>query len=218
MNYSIQNIDSIIFDMDGTLWNATESYAKIWNVTCKEFGIKTKFNGADLEQFMGMSIEDIMKHLLGDDMNVDKVNFFKALGQNEVDMMPTLGGLLYPSVKECLEKLHNKYRLFMLSNCSSKGLLNFVNYTGTAHLFDGLLTQGERPCEKSDNLRYMAQEYLLKCPTYVGDTQADCDQCHAADMPFVYADWGFGQCNDADWRFATIDDFTRYFLEKRILQ
>ena len=218
MNYSIANIDSIIFDMDGTLWNATESYAKIWNVTCNEFGIKAAFNGADLEKFMGMSIEDIMIHLLGDNRNVDKVQFLKMLGENEVAMMPSLGGVLYPSVKECLEKLHGNYRLFMLSNCSSKGLLNFVNFTGTAHLFDGILTQGERPFEKSENLRFMAQEYSLKCPTYVGDTQADCDQCHAAGLPFVYASWGFGQCNGADWKFATIEDFTRNFLDKNTIQ
>ena len=184
MNYSIANIDSIIFDMDGTLWNATESYAKIWNVTCNEFGIKAAFNGADLEKFMGMSIEDIMIHLLGDNRNVDKVQFLKMLGENEVAMMPSLGGVLYPSVKECLEKLHGNYRLFMLSNCSSKGLLNFVNFTGTAHLFDGLLTQGERPFKVRP-----ARFSSTYCPTTSSTASRDFISSLASFICYNYTIW-----------------------------
>ena len=212
MSFSACNIDSIIFDMDGTLWNATGSYAKIWNATCQEFGLEAHFMGHDLVHFMGMSIESIMEHLLGDNLTVDKHTFLKALGVKEDAMMPSLGGVLFPGVSDCLEKLHDRYRLFMLSNCSSRGLKNFVNYTGTSHLFEGLLTQGERPVEKSENLRYMASKYSLKNPTYVGDTQDDCDQCHAANMPFTHAAWGFGTCTNAEWQFASIQEMTTHFL------
>ena len=218
MDYRLDDIDSIIFDMDGTLWNATSSYAKIWNVTCDEFGIEARFKGEDLVQFMGMSIESIMEHLLGENITVDKAAFLMCLGKHENAMMPSLGGVLFPGVKECLESLHNHYRLFMLSNCSARGLINFVNYTGMAHVFDGLLTQGERPVEKSDNLRFMASKYSLKSPTYVGDTQSDCDQCHAASMPFIHAAWGFGHCNNAEWQFANIQEMTTHFLNVKTLQ
>jgi phosphoglycolate phosphatase len=204
--------------MDGTMWNATESYAKIWNETCASFGIDAFFSGADLEPLMGMSIENIMERLLGEHMAVDKADFLKVLGENEDAMMPKLGGILYPGVKESLDRLHDNYRLFMLSNCSSRGLLNFVNYTGTAHFFEGLLTQGERPVEKCENLRFMAQKYSLKSPAYVGDTQADCEQAHEAGMPFVFASWGFGECINAEWRFVSIEEMTKYFLKNNSLQ
>lgn len=218
MSFSPCNIDSIIFDMDGTLWNATDSYAKIWNATCQEFGMEADFKGEDLVHFMGMSIESIMEHLLGDNMTVDKETFLKALGVQEDAMMPSLGGVLFPGVRECLEKLHGQFRLFMLSNCSARGLKNFVNYTGTSHLFEGLLTQGERPVEKCENLLFMASKYSLKNPTYVGDTQSDCNQCHAANMPFTYAAWGFGSCSDAELQFASIQEMTNHFLMSKTLQ
>ena len=60
MGTDLQNVDALIFDMDGTLWNATESYAKIWNETCACFGMKTHFVGSDLLQYMGMGIEEIV--------------------------------------------------------------------------------------------------------------------------------------------------------------
>ncbi len=218
MNHSLDDIDSIIFDMDGTLWNATESYAKIWNATCNSFGVEAAFSGGDLVHYMGMSLEQIMMNLLGDELPVSNDVFLTRLGEYENMMMPSLGGVLYPGVKECLEKLHGKFRLFMLSNCSPRGLRNFVNFTGTAHLFEGLLTQGERPVEKCDNLLYMVSEYSLKHPTYVGDTQADCDQCHAASLPFTYATWGFGNCINPEWKFSTIEDMTTSFLNTKSLR
>ncbi len=218
MDCSLANIDSIIFDMDGTLWNATDSYAKIWNVTCHDFGMEAGFMGKDLVQFMGMSIESIIEHLLGRNMTVDKAVFLKRLMENEDALMPQLGGVMFSGVKESLEKLSVDFRLFMLSNCSARGLKNFVNYTGTAHLFEGLLTQGERPVEKCENLQYLASKFSLKNPTYVGDTQGDCNQCHAAGMPFTYAAWGFGHCDNAEWKFNTIEEMTMNFLNTKTLQ
>lgn len=210
---NLHNIDSIIFDMDGTLWDATESYARIWNETCQSFGLESTFRSSDLLPLMGMSIESIMHRLLRNLLPVDKFTFLKMLAHKEAMLMPQLGGVLFPGVSEGLEALHGHYRLFMLSNCSATGLVNFVNYTATSHLFEGLLTQGERRASKSENLRYLAQLYSLKAPVYVGDTQADCDQAHEADMPFFFATWGFGSCNGADMTFDSFNDLVNSFLK-----
>ncbi len=31
-----KNYDSVIFDMDGTLWDAVDSYCRVWNATIAE--------------------------------------------------------------------------------------------------------------------------------------------------------------------------------------
>lgn len=214
MNCHLNDIDALIFDMDGTLWNATESYAKIWNRTCERFGVKAEFSGRDLMQFMGMSLNEILTHLLGSTLPVEKAEFLKMLGDDEDMMMPLLGGVMFDGVKEGLEQLSQCYRLFMLSNCSARGLVNFTTFTGTVALFEGLLTQGERPFSKSENLRYMIDRYSLCNPVYVGDTQVDCDQAHEAGVPFVFAEWGFGSCRDADLRFDSIDSMVDAFIKK----
>lgn len=197
------DIDALIFDMDGTMWNATESYAKVWNRTCDTFGIKCHFDGVSLEKYMGLSIDSIMVHLLGTELNFDKELFLETLFRHEQEMMPSLGGILYPGVMQSLPLLQERFKLFMLSNCSARGLVNFVNSTGTAQYFDGLLTQGERHVEKSENLRYMIERYSLKNPVYIGDTQNDCDQAHLAGIPFIFAQWGFGSCLNPDVSFES---------------
>ena len=207
-----QDIDSIIFDMDGTLWDATESYARIWNETCSQFGINTFFTGKELTQYMGQSIDEILNHLLGGNLPVDKNVFLSALFNKESMLMPKLGGIMFLGVKEGLEMVHEHYRLFMLSNCSASGLRHFVSFTKTESLFEGLLSQGERPATKSENLAYMIDHYSLKSPVYVGDTQADCDQAHLAGVPFVFTAYGFGNCNNADWQYNTPDAMFKDFL------
>ena len=214
MNLSPGNIDALIFDMDGTLWNATHSYAKVWNATCQGLGIDASFSGSDLMKYMGMSLDEILEHLLGDTVNVEKSVFLKLLGENENNMMPSLGGVLYDGVSEGLTALSKRYRLFMLSNCSARGLVNFTAFTGTTCLFEGLLAQGERPVSKSENLRYMKQHYSLQNPIYVGDTQADCDQAHDASIAFAFAKWGFGTCTSADLCFDSFSSLAQHFLDQ----
>ena len=208
----LKDVDSIIFDMDGTLWDATESYARVWNETCSQFGINTFFTGKELAPYMGMSIDDILIHLLGGNLPMDKKVFMDVLFKNESILMPKLGGILFSGVKEGLEMIHRHYRMFMLSNCSARGLKNFVLFTKTEMLFEGLLSQGERPASKSENLAYMIDRYSLKVPVYVGDTQADCDQAHLAGIPFVFTEYGFGKCYNADWQYNTPDSMFNAFL------
>lgn len=212
---SLKNIDALIFDMDGTLWNATSSYAKIWNYTCKSFGIETEFTGEQLVPFMGMSLDDIMRHLVGDDFCVTKEEFLKELEISENRMMPSLGGVIYPDVIEGLRHLKEHFRLFMLSNCSTNGLKNFTSFTGTTHLFEGLLSQGERYASKSENLSFLKEKFSLINPLYVGDTQADCDHAHGAGMLFAFATYGFGTCQDQDFSFDNFKELSSCLIDSK---
>ena len=205
----LRHIDALIFDMDGTLWNATASYAKIWNMTCAHFGHESHFTGEQLTQFMGMGIAEIMDCLLGDNIPAPRDEFLQELEVCEDRMMPTLGGCIYKGVKEGLERLKENYRLFMLSNCSYRGLKNFTSFTGTEHLFEGLLSQGERNVSKAENLIYLKSLYGLENPLYVGDTQRDCDQAHQVSVPFAFASYGFGECVDAEITFNDFNEFVK---------
>ena len=54
-DFTLSTDHAIIFDMDGTLWNALDSYARIWNVCMREFAISGQIEAADLLRYMGFS-------------------------------------------------------------------------------------------------------------------------------------------------------------------
>ena len=134
--FSFKNIEAIIFDMDGTLWNALKSYAHIWNVCMAEFGIEGHIESDDLLKYMGYSIDEIFAQgIITTPKHLDRKQFLTRLEEIEDQLMPTLGGELYSGVFEGLKELHKHFTLMLQSNCSRKGLVNFMRYTGTTSLF-----------------------------------------------------------------------------------
>ena len=55
----------IIFDLDGTLWNATKQIAESWNVVFERYDdIDLRLTTKELEQQMGKLMETIADNLL----------------------------------------------------------------------------------------------------------------------------------------------------------
>ncbi len=213
MDLDLKQTDSIIFDMDGTLWDATDSYAAVWNATLAHFGSPTRIERNDLIPYMGMSLADILDHILSTEAGIDRKAFVADLAETETEMMPKLGGKPYEGMAEGLKKLSEHYRLFMVSNCSRGGLHNFCRFTATTPLFEATISYGENPVPKSENIGLLIERYNLRHAVYVGDTQADCDQAHMAGAAFGFASYGFGTCCNAEVVFASLQQAVDYFLK-----
>lgn len=214
MKPDFSKIDSIFFDMDGTLWDAVSSYCKIWEICFEKHGVKVNYTEDDVKQYMGFSIDVIfnaVKKRLGVEIDNDK--FLADLDVLENKMMPVLGGKLYSYVRDGIKELSKHYKLFMVSNCGRLGLRNFMAFSGTTQYFVDSLTFGETKSPKSVNITSLIKKYGLKNPVYVGDTQADCDETHLAGIPFVHATYGFGTCANPDMKVESFKEFVDIFLK-----
>lgn len=199
--------DSLIFDMDGTLWDAVDSYCLCWDETASRLGIRrAPVKRTELIPLMGKPLEEIFQVIIGGSEDLCR-RFMIALGPVECEIMPRLGGRLYPGVRETLTKLSAQgVRLFMVSNCTEHGLDNFLNFTALRMLFTDWRSFGATGVDKDVNLIDLRNCYNLQRPMYVGDIQRDCDSTHAAGMEFVWASYGFGRVGDAEF---VIDSFPR---------
>lgn len=189
----MQDFDSYLFDMDGTLWDAVDSYCAIWNRTIEDcHACVSPVTRVRLEKLMGKPLDYIYSCLIGE--NIDKNMFMKRLDENERAMMPLIGGRLYNGVRETLHALAERgARLFMVSNCQADGLPTFIRFNGLDGLFIEALSFGGTGKEKDVNIRYLVERYNLVSPLYVGDTEGDCEYAHAAEVPFAWASYGFGR-------------------------
>lgn len=209
------NHDSLIFDMDGTLWDAVDSYVEVWNVTSRELGVDRLVTRDDLLRYMGKTIDVIYAAIMGG-VSVDATRYLERLSYYESTLMPKLGGRLYPGVKEGIAELAGHYRLFMVSNCGADGLRNMLRYTGLTSFFEGTLTHGETSRGKDYNIARVAETFSLATPLYIGDTQSDSDAAHAAGVDMCHARWGFGTCRDAVLAFDSFSEMTQYLMQDRL--
>lgn len=199
----MNNTDSIIFDMDGTLWDAVDSYCAIWDKTLLQFNNSRQITREELLKCMGKPIREIFNTL---NIGISDINLFlEILDKNENSMMPVLGGKLYEGVTENIKILAEHYQLFMISNCGAEGLNNFLKFTNLKQYFIETVTYGQTNKDKHENIKFLVSKHNLKSPIYVGDTQSDCNNAHKAGIKMVYASYGFGKCVDAEY---TIDKFS----------
>ena len=205
--------DSIIFDMDGTLWDAVSSYAAVWNKTLDDLHSDApRVNYKELAPCMGLTLEKIAERLFPDGIPNPDI-FFNVLSENEEKMMPALGGNLYPGVDATLRKLKEAgIKLFMVSNCGPVGLPNFVKTTGLENIFTDLRSLGSTGKPKDVNMRELIGQYSLQSPVYVGDTNGDMAYTRRAGIPFIWASYGFDKSvRGADFVLSQFSDILNLF-------
>lgn len=196
--------DGLLFDMDGTLWDAVDSYVQIWNATIGECGIRrAPVTRAELIEQMGKPLDVILPALISGPEGRNP-ELLDILMHNEAVMMPRLGGKLYPGVRETLEQLYGRIPLFMVSNCGADGLENFLDFTGLRKFFISWLSNGGTGLSKGANIKTLVERYNMESAYYVGDTVTDEKAARSAGTGMIWCRYGFGKAENPDY---VIDSF-----------
>lgn len=191
--------ESIIFDMDGTLWDSAENVARSWNEVLKQQpDTDITLSEADIKGVMGMPMDAIAKKLFPDVSRGRQMALLDACGLYENDYLKKHGGTLYPGVEETLKKLSGKHRLFIVSNCQSGYIEAFLEYYGFAGYFTDILCWGDTKLSKGETIARLMEKNHISDAVYVGDTQGDCTSTYEAGAKFIYAAYGFGKVDRCD--------------------
>ena len=198
--------------MDGTLWDNVNSYVSAWNSAFENQGHSVQVTREDLMDLMGKEARQILNNLLPDvPVDVQDVLFDDVILQY-TNLIPTMQPIVYPGVIEGLERLHSKYKLFLLSNCEEGGLVNFMEHTKTKHLFVDYKEHGQNKMPKNYNLNLLKKKHNLQNTVYIGDTDGDRRESVLAKVPFVFMTYGFGETKHYDIQFNTFEELTDYFM------
>ncbi|TDL30826.1 HAD family hydrolase [Jeotgalibacillus sp. S-D1] len=191
-------MDSIIFDLDGTLWDPRETVLTSWNQALKEQQYDKVLTKDDLTKTMGLQMHEIAAVLFTDLNESEQRKMMDQCIAVENPYVAKHGGQLYPELEETLKVLADKYRLFIVSNCQDGYIEAFYHYHKLDHYFSDFENPGRTGLSKGENINLIIRRNQLEDPVYVGDTQGDCNAARHAGIPFIYASYGFGDVEEYD--------------------
>ena len=186
--------DGLIFDLDGTLWDSTETVARAWSLALKKLGAPHREITADeIAGMMGKPHREIYRAMFPGLDQAEQERRMLACYVEEEKQLHRTGGNLYPGVAEGLSRLSPRYPLFIVSNCQQGYIESFLGWSGLGGHFTDFECHGNTGLDKGDNLKQVRQRNRLRRPVYIGDTQSDQDAALQGGMPFIHAGYGFGK-------------------------
>lgn len=198
--------DSIIFDLDGTLWDGSETMVKAFNDALHQVGINVTITAQTVRDFSGMKMDDIFAKHFGFVPKEELQAFEEVYSQKEKEYIAQSGGKLYPHVKETLDKLKENYRLFIVSNCMKGYIESFLNFYNLGSFFQDFECFGNQGFPKAKNIRLIVERNHLQHPVYVGDTIWDKESADKAGVDFVHAAYGFGKIENPKLKIQKFED------------
>ena len=205
-------MDSIIFDVDGTLWDSTEVVAKAWNnYLQKEEHMNITFTADQLKALFGKPLAEIAALIFPEHPVDEQSRLIDGCCEAEHALLHITGAPLYEDLEKALQILSAKYPLYIVSNSQCGYIELFLEKNGFGKYFRGHLCNGDTGLDKGSNIRQIADQNGLKSPVYIGDTMGDFEACRKAGVPFILAEYGVGKVPEPDMRISKPMDLITLF-------
>lgn len=205
------NDAALIFDLDGTLWDAAAASTRGWNLALQRMGVSFRVTVDDIRSVSGRPFDQCVETLLPE-LGPPTDAVLSLLEVHERREIERAGGVLYEGAADGLRELATVYRLFLVSNCPDWYLDAFFRASGLRECFTGWDCHGSSGKGKSRMLLDISQRYRLERVLYVGDTQGDWEAAEEARVEFVYVRYGFGGVGSASLSFDTFGELVQHFL------
>ena len=200
------NYESLIFDIDGTLWDSREKVAEGYNVQLKEEGLAHLCVTADdLLPLFGKVMTDIADAILATIPAPDRYPIMERCMETEnkyLAQQPCDFG--YPGVRETIAELSKHHRLFIVSNAQCGYPELCIEKLGLEPYIQGHMCFGDTGASKGITIRKLMERHGITDAAYIGDTQGDYEATVEAGIPFIWCAFGFGT---PDGYAAKVDKF-----------
>jgi len=202
--------DALVFDLDGTLWDAAVPTACGWNRALEHLGVDTRVTVEGIRSVAGTPFAGCVQ-ILVPELGARTRDVLGEIDAGQKQAMLESAGELFPGVEGGLRALAKQYPLFLVSNCQDWYLELFLDTSGLRECFTGSDCNGCSGLPKDGMLRHLSQEHELTRAVYVGDTAGDREASVAAGMEFAFAGYGFGSVSEPVLAFGSFDELREYY-------
>lgn len=200
----------VIFDMDGTLWDAADQIVASWNQTILKFPeIREGLTRKRLEEELGKPMDQIATSIFPYLSYERAVEIMNVCGEDENQYLKTHGAILYEGLEESLKILAKEYPLYIVSNCQRGYIEAFLEHYQFWGYFQDIECYGNTLKSKGHNIQELIKRNQIEQAVYVGDTKGDYEACLQAEIPFIWASYGFGTVCEADAEISCISELSK---------
>jgi phosphoglycolate phosphatase len=204
------NIDSMVFDLDGTLWDTNAVCAIGWNHVVARHGIAFReITESDVRSVAGKPHESCIREVF---VGLPEADLRILIDETQVEdnrIVAELGGRLYPGVSPGVKRLASRFPLFIVSNCQAGYIETFLATAALSPCFRDHECWGNTGNSKADNLASLIDRNRLRAPILIGDGEGDEAAARACQVPFIHAAYGFGRSRAPFARIEGFDELVR---------
>ncbi len=194
--------DSIGFDLDGTLWNALDAITEAWVLTARKYNANEPTSD-EVASALGLNKSDLMNKLYPDMDYETQMNFFDEAAEMCNVILAKSGAKLFDGLEDTLCELSKHFRLYIVSNCQDGYIEAFFEHHKLGKYFCDTEHPDERCLSKGENIKMLLERNGFKNSIYIGDTQGDADAAKFAEIPFIFASYGFGNADSPDFTISS---------------
>ena len=186
--------ESLIFDIDGTLWDSRALVAEGYNIQLKAEGLPHLcVTAEDLKPLFGKVMTEIADVILASIDPKERYGLMERCMATENEYLHNNECRIgYPGVLETVRELAKKYRLFIVSNSQCGYPELCISKLGLTPYIQGHMCFGDTGTSKGKTIRTLMERHNIENCAYIGDTQGDYEATLEADVPFIWATYGFG--------------------------
>ncbi|MDO4330478.1 MAG: HAD family hydrolase [Lachnospiraceae bacterium] len=202
------NIKHFIFDLDGTLWNTTEVSAAAYTHALREDGRSQLCVTPDMiKQEFGKTLRAIADDLFPQfHRDIRDELMEKCSDANIQFLRNTNCPMLYPDVTKTLAQLSQRSKLYIVSNCQCGYIELFLDKYDLNPYFTDIECYGTNLKSKAENIRILMERNQILDAVYVGDTAGDYQSSVQAEIPFIFAAYGYGSVPQSTCRINRFSD------------
>ena len=200
------NYESLIFDIDGTLWDSRALVAEGFNIQLEREGLSHLFvTKDDLTPLFGKVMTDLADAILASIPAPERYPIMERCMKTENDhLFRNECNIGYPGVTETIARLSEKHRIFIVSNSQCGYPELCIEKLGLTPYISGHMCFGDTGTSKGKTIRTLMKKHNIESAVYIGDTQGDYEATVEAGIPFVWCTFGFGE---PDGYIAKVDQF-----------